>query len=1017
VVFAFQRGFLPGCRFQGIDYLDARTYTDHPIHLRVCNAMAGLELRFLGDIQVIQGNVPLELPPSRKTRGLLAFLALTPRPTRREQLCELLWEIPDDPRGSLRWSLSKLRKLVDADDCPRIIANRNTVAFDASAVEIDVVALHHAAQHAQSASEDELVRVAERSQGSFLEGLDLTDFHDFHAWCIGERERVVRAQAALMGELGKRLAQQPERALPFALTLVALTPFEESPRAELIRLLMMLGRQEEARHQLRVGREKLAEVGIAESGALGLAMREPRRPPSKPRVVDALPTPQESSLVGRTEELTLLAERINNLASTRTARLLLIRGEPGIGKSSLLQVAAAMARTAGARLFKASAFESEMIRPFGVWSDALRRSLPDTHPARQLLAASEQTTREQVYSSLAEIFTTETGKHPVVVLCDDVQWADESSFNALHYLLRNYPGQPLLFIAASREQELSTHTGAQAVIRGLRGSDLIDEIRLGPLAAPLIEHLIRRQYPDADAGVLAAECGGNPLLALELARAGVEGGRSLSELVSERVSHLDANAQAVLHWAAVLAPQINFASLENASKLERAVIDAALEQAEQRGILHPGERGLRFSHDLIRKCIYDSLSPARRCSMHRHVALLLEVDARVDLELAAALAHHARLSGEPHLAGKAMVSAGKLCIRFYDNDKAMELYHEGRQFAAQLNDAQRICLDLELGEVRLNAAPIEDWQTQVDEFVSLAEQAMDHGSAAHARLGYQMASYLRWAHGEVRGAKRFSLQAERVSRGTSDAAQILGMAEAAKCLAMLERDLSRADAMVMEARALAQRVDFQCAAIPLGQAILRYYEEKFDEAVDFLEDARTLAKSDGDRLSEYMANEYLTIVEMERDDYEAAFGHACHLVDIGERIREGSERPFAHVLQAVCRFAIAGEDAALEPALRELRIADAKQRVAFVLNRASVLYLENGKVQKACDYASEALELARIMERPSEILQACITLERIYRRDAGVSPHSYSDQIKLLANGDVARLVKRRSAEFLCEPT
>lgn len=977
--------------------------------------MAGLQLRFLGELQVIQENDPLELPPSRKTRGLLAYLALSNRPVRREQLCELLWEIPDDPRGSLRWSLSKLRKLVDADGCPRIIADRNTVAFDASAVEIDVLSLHQLAHSAQSAGEEELIRVAQRCDGAFLEGLDLTDFHDFHAWCIGERERTTRSRATVLAELVKRFAQQPDRALPFAVSLVSLTPFEEASRAELIRLLMTLGRAEEARHHFRVGREKLAEVGVQESGALGRAMREPRRPAVKTPAVEVNSIPQESVLVGRVDELAVLAQRINQLASTRTARLVLIRGEPGIGKSCLLQVAAAMARTAGARIFKATAFESEMIRPFGVWSDALRRSLPDTHPARERLAASEASTREQVYSSLVDLFVVQTQKHPVVVLCDDVQWADESSFNALHYLLRNHPGQPLLFIAAAREQELSAHAAAQAVIRGLRAYGLVDEMRLEPLAPHLIESLIRGHYPDADATALASECGGNPLLALELARAGVEGGRSLAELVGERLSRMDVHAQAALHWAAVLAPLINFESLEKTAGLDRATIDAALEQAEQQGILHPGERGLRFSHDLIRQSIYDALSPSRRRSMHRQVAHLLEADAKVDLDLAAALAHHARLSGDAYLAGKAMVSAGKLCVRFYANDNAMELYREGRQFAAQLTDAQRVCLDLELGEVLLNAAPIEDWQNQVDEFVRLAELAMDHGSAAHARLGYQMASYLRWAHGEFHGAKRFSLQAERVSRGTSDAAQILGMAEAAKCLAMLERDLSRADAMVMEARSLAQRVDFNCAAIPLGQAILRYYEEKFDEAVEYLEDARALAKSEGDRLSEYMANEYLTIVEMERHNYEAAYGHACSLVDIGARIRDGSERPFSRALQAVCRYAIGGEDQSLEPSLQELRIADAKQRLAFVLNRASMLFLDRGAMQKAFDHAFEALELARTMERPSEILQACINLERIHRKNAVLAPRSYCDEIRQLATSDVARWARRRSEDFLCE--
>ena len=75
--------------------------------------MAELTVRLLGDLEVIRDGTPVDLPPSKKTRGLLAYLALHERPLRREQLCELLWEIPDDPRGSLRWSLSKIRKLVD----------------------------------------------------------------------------------------------------------------------------------------------------------------------------------------------------------------------------------------------------------------------------------------------------------------------------------------------------------------------------------------------------------------------------------------------------------------------------------------------------------------------------------------------------------------------------------------------------------------------------------------------------------------------------------------------------------------------------------------------------------------------------------------------------------------------------------------------------------------------------------------------------------------------------------------
>ena len=84
-----------------------------------------------------------------------------------------------------------------------------------------------------------------------------------------------------------------------------------------------------------------------------------------------------------------------------------------------------------------------------------------------------------------------------------------------------------------------------------------------------------------------------------------------------------------------------------------------------------------------------------------------------------------------------------------------------------------------------------------------------------------------------------------VSRAGADEAHILGMAEAAKCLVLLERDLSQADAMAMEARALAQRIDVQNPALPSAMGLLRYFEGRLDDAVEHLEDARTIWQGTG----------------------------------------------------------------------------------------------------------------------------------------------------------------------------
>src|SRR5262245_57349830 len=100
-----------------------------------------LKLRFFGEIEIERGAKPLSLPQSKKTRALLAYLVLSDRHHRRERLCSLLWDVADDPRGALRWSLSRLRPLVDIANRPRIIADRDRVGFDSAGVWVDTAAV------------------------------------------------------------------------------------------------------------------------------------------------------------------------------------------------------------------------------------------------------------------------------------------------------------------------------------------------------------------------------------------------------------------------------------------------------------------------------------------------------------------------------------------------------------------------------------------------------------------------------------------------------------------------------------------------------------------------------------------------------------------------------------------------------------------------------------------------------------------------------------------------------------
>lgn len=946
--------------------------------------MARLEFRFLGDFEVRRDGRPQPLPPSRKTRALLAYLSLQPRRFRREHLCELLWEIPDDPRGSLRWSLSKLRRLVDEPDRPRIIADRDGVAVDAEGISIDVRDLRGLLERGLAqASVDELEAAAARYHGHFLEGLEFPDFHDFHSWCVAQGQQALRDRIALREELLRRFADDPERALPHARALVGLSPYDEDCRARLIRLLHEARQHGEAEEHYQLGLRMLREAGVPSSGALAAARgghtgRGPMRGPPVSSAAEppaaARADPAAGALLGREQETALIADTLAGVTRMGRAGLLLVRGPPGIGKSRVLEAAQALARRHTDFALQAAAFEADAVRPFALWTDALRArdaTLPDS-----VFGATGADRRDRLFAALGELLAGESARQPVVLIFDDAHWCDESSAAALHYVVRLNRDRPLLAVVAVRDGDLRDNVPLQQALRGLRRDGLLRELALQPLSEEVLARLIREQAPACDGVRLSRQCGGNPLLAIELAHAeaGDASGGSLDELIGERLERLPATGVEVLHWAAVLSPRLDVGTLVRMAGLDAETVGAALEQAERHGMIRSTGHGLRFAHDLIARAIYRGISPLRRQVMHRRVAQMLEAETARDLALASDLAHHALQSQDPALGARASVSAGRLCLRFFANDDARSLARKGLQLAEALPEAERVRVELELHDVLLAAAPVADWEASAERYVALAERALDHGAMTHARLGYHMASYLRWEHGHWKGAREQTLQAGRVVRGGEDEPHIVGMAETARCLAMLERDLSSADAMLMEARALAQRRHFNHQAICCGLGMLRFHENRLDEAEELFQESRTLCKAAGERLDEFLANEYLVMLDLQRGRVEQARERCLELVGLAEKLREGSERPFARALLALCDCSLHDDCSALDAALEELRMADAKHRLACILTRAAWLDCKRGRTARAMERAREALGYARLLERATEMLLASAVL-------------------------------------------
>jgi DNA-binding SARP family transcriptional activator/pimeloyl-ACP methyl ester carboxylesterase len=235
-----------------------------------------LRVSVLGNLAVSRHGAETQLPPSRKTRALLAYLAVTARPHSRDRLCALLWPLPDDPRGALRWSLTRLRPLVDEPGCRRIVADRESVRFAPDDVTVDVLSLRNLVRNGTGSLSIRTLRDATQAlEADFLEGIDLPDCDEFQSWCIGEREETRRLRVRLLSALVTRLEDAPDEALRHARTLSVLEPADGAIQADFIRLLRATGRWREAEDHFQAAQRRFEKLNVAHSGALRQAVQLP----------------------------------------------------------------------------------------------------------------------------------------------------------------------------------------------------------------------------------------------------------------------------------------------------------------------------------------------------------------------------------------------------------------------------------------------------------------------------------------------------------------------------------------------------------------------------------------------------------------------------------------------------------------------------------------------------------------------------------------------------------------------
>ena len=187
-------------------------------------SLLSVAVRLLGPFRVVRNGADAALAPSRKVRALVAYLIMAPRPVHRAKLCEMFWDVPNDPRGELRWCLSKIRGLLSDPSHERVKTENDWVSIDTSTIEVD--ALWVAARVAAATSGDDLdllKQLAAKFEGEFLEGFEADRIPLFETWLIGERQRF---QSLHVDVLSRIIALLPrtEEALPYIRKRLNLCP-------------------------------------------------------------------------------------------------------------------------------------------------------------------------------------------------------------------------------------------------------------------------------------------------------------------------------------------------------------------------------------------------------------------------------------------------------------------------------------------------------------------------------------------------------------------------------------------------------------------------------------------------------------------------------------------------------------------------------------------------------------------------------------------------------------------------
>lgn len=885
-----------------------------------------LSIQLLGTPHITWQERPLNIP-RRAVRAALYYLAAQPAPVARDTLAFLFWA--DSPeamaRSRLRRMLSQLRQALAEGGAPSELlrVEDDCVSLESNRSAVDLLEFERDLQAARSATQpDQIIVLGERAlarhRGEFLTGFNLLEAPAFNEWLSAERERLTQQRLDLLIRVGQHYQQRGEttRVQRYAETALRLDPLREEAHVLLLECFAARGERTVALRQYELLREMLKrELGVpplpATTARYEQLLSEMQRPiaPTVPR--ENAPARDDLPFVGRTREMQIL-QTCWQRAQQERGQAVLVTGVAGQGKTRLITEFIKHVPTA-ALILTGACYPSMIHLPYHPIIEALRPELealaratnlqPWQHELLRLLPEAADSAaglpidpagQSRVLEAISRHLRERARTRPVIVVLNDVHWADDNTLTLLAYLTRRLASSRVMWIASVQSEEADR---LRAWRDELRREANVSTIDLLPLGEAQVHELIQQASGLTEGGQrfshrLYQDTEGNPFFLIQtlrqlmetgIVRAGSQGWQtsfdaltddygelSLPEtiraVVQARVARLSPLAQQVTSAAAVLGREFNLDLLRRVANCAEEELIEAVEELLRAHMIRESQALYHFTHGKFREVIYEELSSARRQLLHRRVVTALLAGPQ-RARLPAEVVHHAERGEWWEPAFEFAQQAAREASAVYAYEDAATFETRTLQALDHLTDQprQRIEILLRREAAHHVLGRRDDQARDLELLQQLSAPLADAELRAtwHLRRGRWLVALSRWGEAEV----ELQQAGATANADTARESQLL----LATCQGNLNR-FAAAEQIARQALELASQQS-QLAAqatCALTLAELNDLQQQYDQAKQWLKPARRWAEQTADRALQARALYQTARLEFQLSDYGAA---------------------------------------------------------------------------------------------------------------------------------------------------